>query len=418
MKKIFIASVLLLAFSANIFSQGLYGNFINAYSTNDYQNCVKYGTQLLTYANDPGILYRLSQCYSGDDKPDESLKILNRLADWGLPYKISENPKLQKLKSEKDYKNLLAKFEKNLRPVNTSENAFILSDDRFIPEGITSLSDGSKFYVGSVAKNKIIEYATTAGQERNFTESSQDGIWSVAGMKVSPDNKQLWVCSFSERVDSNGYSGIFGFDLKTGKLIAKYISDNKSGPHLFNDLVITKEGQLYFTDSKAGKVFTINKETKQIESSFKRDFIYPNGIALDEKRNAIFVADFSGLTRIDLKTGEIISVGPDNMTYLQSIDGLYFYEDSLVAVQNNGDEVDRVARFYLDKSQTKIIGVKILQSFHTDFNVPTTGTIVGDDFYYIANSYVSSLKPDGTIADSDKLKKPVIKRINLKAASK
>ncbi len=99
----------------------------------------------------------------------------------------------------------------------------------------------------------------------------------------------------------NGYAGIFQFDIASGKLLQKFVVDNKQGPHLFNDLVFSGTGDIYFTDSKAGKVWRIIPGSDTL-TEYGAGFVYPNGIALDEENKALFVADFTGLHIFDLVT--------------------------------------------------------------------------------------------------------------------
>lgn len=47
-----------------------------------------------------------------------------------------------------------------------------------------------------------------------------------------------------------------------------------------------------------------------------------------------------------------------------------------------------------------------------DFNEPTLGVKIGNDFFYIANSQWALTNDDGTLA-ADKLKEPVILRLKL-----
>jgi hypothetical protein len=92
---------------------------------------------------------------------------------------------------------------------------------------------------------------------------------------------------------------------------------------------------------------------------------------------------------------------------------MYFYNNSLIAIQDTGNGDDRIVRFYLDNRGQQIIKTEILQSFHPDFNIPTTGVIVKDEFYYIANSQLRNLQPDGSLTQAETLKKPLIKKLKL-----
>jgi hypothetical protein len=48
------------------------------------------------------------------------------------------------------------------------------------------------------------------------------------------------------------------------------------------------------------------------------------------------------------------------------------------------------------------------------FDIPTTGVVVGDWFYFIGNSQLPMLEDDGTIKNPEKLKEVVILKLSLK----
>ena len=232
------------------------------------------------------------------------------------------------------------------------------------------------------------------------------------GMKVSPDRKSLWVCSASENEKSNGYSGVFRFEISSGKLLQQFVMDNKKEQHLFNDIIITQTGDVYFTDSKAGKVWRIIPGSDTL-TEYATGFVYPNGIAADEEKKILFVADFTGLYMIDLSTGIRSQMNHEGKTYLNDIDGMYFYKGSLVAIQNSGNQSDRIARFYYDIEKKSITKTQVLQTFRKDFVIPTTGAIVNNELHYIANSQLRSLQPDGSLVNPEKLVKPIILKVKL-----
>lgn len=232
-------------------------------------------------------------------------------------------------------------------------------------------------------------------------------------MKVDPAGNELWVCSASEFDSLDGYSGVFVFDLKTGALKRKYVLDNKVEQHLFNDIVIDKEGNAFFTDSKPGKLFRISKGEEGLEE-MSATFIYPNGIAIDDSGENLYVADFTGITRVHLPTNTFFQVNDNGITFLQGIDGLVFYKNSLIAIQESGHKDDRVVRFFLDQSMSAIQRAEVLQTTREDFVLPTTGTIYKDRYYYIANSFLRNLTPDRKIVQPEVLKEPLILMISLK----
>ena len=84
---------------------------------------------------------------------------------------------------------------------------------------------------------------------------------------------------------------------------------------------------------------------------------------------------------------------PDNLN-AAGIDGLYRWNDSLVAVQN-GVTPQRVMRLDLDASGTRVANVAPLVVAQPEFDTPTFGTIEGDDLIFLAASHWSKVDGNG-----------------------
>jgi hypothetical protein len=83
---------------------------------------------------------------------------------------------------------------------------------------------------------------------------------------------------------------------------------------------------------------------------------------------------------------------------------------SLVGVQPS---LNRLGRFYLDPRGDAVERLEVIEARSPYFDFPTTGTIGGKAFYYIANSQAYSFNPDGTLFPAEKLKEVVILRADL-----
>ncbi|MBO9564958.1 MAG: hypothetical protein J7621_19435 [Niastella sp.] len=395
-------------------TQGLfsdYQQFNAAWNEKKYEQCVQLGVPLAKATAHPGIQYKLAECYCQTGQLPQSLALLGILAERGLPYPVEENSNFSRLYNDTQFVEYTATFRKNRTVIDKSKVSFVIKDSLLIPEGITYDGIHNAFLVGSLAKRKVIRCAGN-GFCMDFTGSNQSGCWMALGMKVSPDGKSLWLCSAAEHDTLNGYSGLFQLEIHSGKVLRKLIMDNKQGPHLFNDLVITRRGDVYLTDSKAGKVWrSVQNGNALIE--YAAGFVYPNGIAIDQKNKVLFVADFMGLHVIDLKTGKHTPLDHQNKTYLNGIDGLYYYKGTLLGIQDSGNQDDRIVRFYYDLKTNTITKTETLQTFRKDFIIPTTGTIINREFHYIANAQLRSLQPDGTITNPEKLVKPVILKLKI-----
>ena len=98
---------------------------------------------------------------------------------------------------------------------------------------------------------------------------------------------------------------------------------------------------------------------------------------------------------------------------IYGIDGLAWADGSLIGVEN-GVEPARVVRLILSADGTRIDRVTILEMNHPKFGEPTIGVVVGQDYYFIANSHGGLMRrAKGAIAD-EPLTEPAVLRIRLK----
>lgn len=288
-----------------------------------------------------------------------------------------------------------------------SRTAFKIGEPDLIPEGIAYDSRTKTFYVGSTYKRKIVKI-DDKGRISDFTQEAQDGLRGVLGMRVDEKRRILWAISSHAGLampikndDRNciGCSEVFKYDLKTGKLIKKYTLNNKPDQHFLNDLAIASNGDVYITDTVYGSIYFIPAAGSEMTEflNLGKDS-YPNGIDLSADEKRLFVALNGRIGAIELKDKKVSSLAMPKDIQITPIDGLYFYKNSLIAVQPF-DQGKTIARYRLNNTQTGVVKAEIIEASHRLLNQPTTGALVGKDFYYIANSQLQTFRkmfqPDG-----------------------
>jgi len=293
--------------------------------------------------------------------------------------------------------------------------AFYLEEKDLLPESIAYDAKDGSFYVGSVRKGKIVRVDRDQVVS-DFIQPRQDGLWEVIGIKVHATRRVLWACSFEDK-DLEGYqkrdrnaSGIFAFNLDTGKLIRKWVLDAPGEQHGFNDLVVTRGNDVYATHMfKDASIYRITQKDQKLEVFAKPDGLRePNGIAITPDERTLYVAGADGLLAIDIATGKSQPVKAPETEKTGGIDGLYYYHASLLAIRENS-----VNRYRLDQTGARITITEVLEQNHPLMKIPTTGVVVGDEFYYVANAQFSAVKGDGTL-DTASLTEPAILKLKLK----
>lgn len=388
------------------------------YKANDFAKFLenmKRATELRP--NHARLLYNLADAYALNNKADESLKILERIAAMDVFFDVGKDDDFKSLFDLPRFKKIQNEFAQNQTAINKSEKAFTIPEKDLITEGIAYDPKSKRFFVSSIHKRKIIAIDKN-GKVSDFSPES-DGLWSVSGMRVDSKRNVLWATTtaFPQMKDfqkaDDGKAGVFKYDLKTGKLLKKYLLSNEKEKHALGDLIIAKNGDVYASDSVSPNIYRITNGKDALELFLSSDnFNSLQGLAFSPDEKILFAADYSkGVFRIEMKDKKVSQIAIDENTNPIGIDGLYFDRGNLIAIQN-GFRPHRVARFVLNKDFTAITKSETLEANHADFNEPTLGVLVGKDFYYIANSQWNLTNENGKLAE-DKLKEPVILRLKL-----
>ncbi len=367
--------------------------------------------------NHARLLYNLAVAYALNNKTDEALLVLDRLAAMDLFFDIHKDEDFKSLSESQHFLLLQAKFAFNQRAYDRSARAFTIPEKDLLTEGIAYDAASKRFFVSSLYKRKIVAI-DAQGKTADFSLPA-DGLWSVSGMRVDDKRRVLWVTTTAQALvpgfqkEDEGKSAVFKYDLKTGKLSKKYILSNDGSKHVFGDLTVAKNGDVYASDSLTSRIYRIETGKDELEIFTPGDaFSSLQGLAFSPDEKYLFAADYSkGVFRIEMATKKVSQLAVDAATNPIGIDGLYFYDGDLVVTQN-GFRPFRVARFTLNKDLSAVTKSETLEANHADMEEPTLGTIVGKDFYFIANSQQSLLGKDG-LAPVDKLKEPVILRLKL-----
>lgn len=366
----------------------------------------------------PTLLYNLAGAYALAGNRQEAHAVLARVAAMGLVYQPEADSDFDSIKETDEFKSILKRFAANKAPVGSSSTAFTIPEKGLITEGIAYDPREDAFYVSSVRARKIFKVKRGTAAREFATE--RDGLWSAMGMKVDARRRLLWVATaavpqmLNYRKEEDGQSGILKFDLSTGKLLQKYLLPNKPRPHWLGDLVISSRGDVYATDSLTPALYVLREGSTELRPLIEgAPFLSPQGLAFAEGERALFLADYSkGLFLYDLKTGSLAQLSASPQVAVTGIDGLYFYKQNLVAVQN-GVRPHRVVRISLSNDLKRVESLKVLEANNPLFDEPTLGVVVRDEFYYVADSQWDAVDRTGKLAATDKLRDTLILKMKL-----
>lgn len=291
------------------------------------------------------------------------------------------------------------------------EIAYRIAEKDLIPEGIAYSSSRHSFFLSSLNKNKIIQINAKTGAHKDFIPSSLLGM-KVLGLLADDAHNCLWACA-SGSTDDPTRATVAQFDLESGALLHSY-ERNDGVPFTVNDLAVDQSGMVYYTNRARNQVYFIDRTSHQVELVCEGLAIeHPNGISISPDNRYLYVAsEKKGIVTVDIKTRTLLP--SDSKVDSRGLDGLKFYQGSLIGVVNEVERIEdvRIVRFFLDSSLTRVVRQEIIDQGNPEFDIPTTCVVVGDELYLIANSQMGNLSKQG-IRDPDRLQEVKILRYDL-----
>ncbi len=359
-----------------------------------------------------GIQYQRGIACALTNRNPEAVRFLKQaiLTNASFDLAIDE---LKGLADDEEFKKLLTLQRELVKPIVHSQQAHVIRDRALHPETIAMGKRG--LYVTSVHKRKIILIGNNGTSD--FTTEAQDGLTSVLSLKVDDANQVLWAGASPlpemKNFDSTTTAAIFKYDLRTRKLLAKYEFPQNTNA-VPGDLILSRDGTVFISDSNTNTVFTIDEVTKKIVPWFtSSEFQSIQGITFSDDERYLFIADYiQGIYRLEVSTKNLSLLLNTREVSLKGIDGLLWFGHSLIAIQN-GTTPMRVSRFFLNADVSAITGVTVIDQAHPQFGEPTNGCIAGNTLYYIANSQWNGYTEDHRPKPSDQLRDIVILKTDL-----
>ncbi len=360
----------------------------------------------------PGALFNLAFAESLDGDTDAAMATLGRLIEKNIDYGVENIEAFAVLKEHPVWNSYLANIASIRAPVGEAVVEAEFDQPDFIPEGI-AVADGGGVVLGSIRHGQLLVEALDSDE----LVIGPAGHWSVFGMRFD-GRDGLWFASsrvpqYAGISDRSAYmAGLFRLDLETLKISERARLPVVEGDQVLGDLVIADEETIYTTDSIDGPVYRYSITDGEYSVLVPRGvFGSPQGLVLDAAGDYLYVADYiGGLYRIRLADGGVEKVTVPDATSDYGIDGLYRHGSRLIAIQN-GIQPHRVVAMSLSDDGKAIESAETLAMNLPQFDEPTLGTVVGNDFYFVANSHWNRFDEDNNLPED--LSGPIVLKINL-----
>ena len=390
-----------------------------ARAASDWPAYLATAERLQTFLNAaPRPLLEVARAQLHVGNTDAALQALSQFAAMGqaadLPGLAQEfaalppGPALQRLQE---------RMTANARPVALGSSAFVLADAGLLPEDLDYDRYGKRFLVSSIRERKVIAL-DRRGRSTDFARSP-DG-WPLVALRIDAQHALLWATEVAFQDSALapqadwGRSALLCFELSSGRLLRRI-----EAPHAaaLGDLVVTPRGDVIVSDGDGGGLYRLPAGGAALQLLNGTDLISPQTPALHPDGRHVFVPDYvRGIALLDLASGELRWLSMQGRFALNGIDGLYYQRGRLIAVQN-GTLPERVVLFTLDPTLDHIVAETVIERSTATLGDPTHGVIVGDAFFYIANSGWDLLDEHGALKVQAHASSPRIMRVQLPRTS-
>jgi hypothetical protein len=294
------------------------------------------------------------------------------------------DPAFAAFKNADDFIKLVQQVHKDFPAIARSRLAYTIQEKDLIPEGLAYDPLGDLFFISSLYRRKIVKIPHD-GLPTDFVPPGRDNLLPILGIRLDPVDGSVWANSFLD----TGKTELLHFD-RAGKLLGRFSIAGEE-KHGFNDLVVLRNGVVYVTDTLAHRLYRFDAKTQKFEEQIvSRPLLQPNGIAITDDEQTLYVADQLGILHVDLAAHNSVELDPGRHNTVSGADGLYWHKNTLIAIQN-GIGSPRIAQFNLSTDGLHVLKTTVLEYRSTFTSLPTTGALRGDDFYFIVNSQLDNL---------------------------
>jgi sugar lactone lactonase YvrE len=360
---------------------------------------------------------RLARAYAAVGDKSNSLQAVREFVNMQQADEdLIAAPELAALKDNAEFQRLTQQMKLNETAIQNSVAVATIADSGLVAEDLAYDPIAKIFYVTSVLKKKIVRVRAD-GRVEDFA-AAPDG-WPMLAIALDAQRGIVWATEaamdqFSAAPAKDwGKSAIVCFRSSDGVLLKRFLGPAKSA---LGDMALTSDGDAIVSDGAGGGVYRVRLEPSSTDSLERIDggeFISPQTPAMHPDGKHVFIPDYArGIGVLDLATKKVRWIDSEHHHALQGIDGLYYHDGGLIAVQN-GANPERVVLFRLDPGLTRILSERTIERATPTIGDPTHGVLISGSFYYIANSGWSELDDHGNVKSGSKLTSALIMRADV-----
>lgn len=382
---------------------------------------VKNDSALALRPDHPSLVYNgaAAAALAGDSAA--ALRLLGRLAEWGLAYDPGQDDDFAALRDVPEFAAVRQRLLGNRAPRGRAASAFRLPEREMIAEGL-AYDPGSRSFVVTDVRHRSAWRLGRNGASPSRLVDAADGAPSPLGLAIDPARRALWISGtrVPESIVTPGDSSsaepqVREYDLDSGALRRVLLlpgrdagGDSVGPAPAAGDVAVEPGGTVLVSDWRTGALFRgVAGADMLVEVLPPGSLGSPQGIFPLPDGSGAWVADYAlGLAFVDFGDGSV-DVARTRTTLLGA-DAVAADGRRLLVVQN-GVAPARLLQVDLSADPRRIENVEVLLAAHPDFGGPTGLTVVDGVPYLIADGQWERFA-DGA-PDPQELEPPEVLRV-------
>ncbi len=396
-----------------------------AYHAEDHEAWVEATTQLhrlRPYNQD--FMTHLVKGHALTGDLNAAFDMMLKMQQQGLAADWDSVDEVESMRGTRLYDHLRDLMNEAGEPFGDVERWSTMGEDVVMPEALARDAEGERMFLGTVRDGHILVSNDDGESWEHFASpETHEQLQGVFDLVIDAENGYLWVATghvpqFQGEPREDGVrSSLLRFDLESGELDTEFPLSSGSGRNLLGSLAVAADGTVYAADTMAPMIYRLDDEEVGLQPYFgHRNFTSLRGLALGADDRLLYIADYElGVFVIDATGGEQawkLAV-PETLNQ-GGIDGLFYWEGHLVAIQN-GIAPQRVVRLKLGPDGLGVVAVAPVAAARPEFDTPTFGVMDDQDLYFLAGSHWQHVDAEGNPRGS--LPEIAVLKLDVNAAS-
>ena len=374
---------------------------------------------------DPALMYMLARAQALSGRAHDALVMLERLADMGVTTEAATDKAFAVTRELPGW----AAFEARMAGLNGSgvppvrnapapaaapvtaavpaplpsptpaasaapaaasaAEALRLAIDPFTPAGLAYDAVSARFVVGDRLGRKLMVVSDGSTHATDLVRAESAGFNDIAALEIDARRGDLWVLSEAEG------GTLHRLQLVSGRPLRSYRPAGVE-PGRLADLAVTRAGDILVVDSQTRDLLVFHAGGSALERIVQLDAPQPVALAVAHEDTVAYVADGSGLSRVDLRTRKVSAVSAPKGVSLAGFERLRAYRNQLVAVRAADDGSREILQVELNRAGTSVTRVTRVHAVSGPGSERLAIAINGDDLVYLpgAQAYGTSGKAE------------------------